>query len=61
MKRFIGLLLMLSLTGCMFIVREGEEIKSNIGISRERAKEEISAIDEHTKAFAWPDENGNEQ
>jgi hypothetical protein len=50
MKKMICALFILSLTGCMFIVRDGEDVKS-IGISKQRAQEELAVIDDEAKTF----------
>jgi hypothetical protein len=50
MKKVVCLLFILSLTGCMFIVRDGEDVRS-VGITKEKAKEELAVIDEESKAF----------
>jgi hypothetical protein len=44
MKKGICALLLLSLAGCMFIVHDGEDIKS-IGITKEKAKVEVSDLE----------------
>ncbi|MFA6378264.1 MAG: hypothetical protein WCX16_00600 [Candidatus Omnitrophota bacterium] len=56
MKRIVCLLFILSLTGCMFIVRDGEDIKS-LGISKDKAKEEIAAIDTEAETFHLNDDS----
>jgi hypothetical protein len=44
MRKSICALLLLSLAGCMFIVRDGEDIRS-IGITKEKAKVEVADLD----------------
>lgn len=48
MRRIICALFILSLTGCMFIVREYDDVKKTVGISKEKAQEEIVALDSIT-------------
>jgi|GEM_PF-1313961 len=50
MKKIVCILFILSLTGCMFIVREDDSVKGAVGISKEKAKEEITALDSVTAA-----------
>ncbi len=44
MKKGIFVLLLLSVAGCMFIVRDGEDIKS-VGISKAKAQVEVTALE----------------
>jgi len=49
-------MMLLALTGCMFIVREEQNVKS-VGISKQDAQERIQALDateESRKAGVWP-------
>lgn len=50
------MMMLLALTGCMFIVREEQNVKS-VGISKQDAQERIQALDvieESRKAGVWP-------
>ncbi|HOD12809.1 MAG TPA: hypothetical protein PLO93_02920 [Candidatus Omnitrophota bacterium] len=56
MKRIVCAMMLLALTGCMFIVREEQNVKS-VGISKQDAQERIQALDateESRKAGVWP-------
>jgi len=55
MRRIICALFILSLTGCMFIVREYDDVKKTVGISKEKAQEEVVALDSiTTKDLVYP-------
>jgi len=45
MKRMVCIILALALTGCIFIVREDQNVKS-VGISQQDAQDRVKALDE---------------
>lgn len=45
MKKILCVMLLLALSGCIFIVREDQNVKS-VGISQQDAQERIKALDE---------------